>query len=192
MRSVVIPRGAHSFVGGPTVDAVAQISRAGSPVTLTMGSHSTYSVEFRGLRLHDEQSDILAALYSWFSSASRGLPFQFALDTDKRTATTLTAPATSAVLAVADETGFVANDVVYLEDATDRAKFEYAVVASTGTNVVTLDFEGTWDYVTGSVLRHFEYFPNCVLVNPSPPAIHRNADRGGYLWDVLFGFRTVT
>ena len=130
-------------------------------------------------------------LTQFLSHADRGGGSKFLLDSGNTLDTTISTNATqgAASVSVNDTTSLAAGDWILLEDSDDPTKYESQRVASVGASSVTVEDTLAYGFVSGSVCRHLEYFPACI-VTETPELIEREGGRGiGF--EFSLEFRTV-
>jgi hypothetical protein len=106
-------------------------------------------------------------LLGWWSWASQGFPFSFAIDTGNAANTTLDGAAAGGqkVIPLASTTGFSAGDVCLIRSST-RFNFEGVTIdsVSAGTSVTTVE-NIQHDYASGDIFRHLEYLPSVLILD---------------------------
>jgi len=142
----------------------------------------------------EKSSTFYFTLLSQFKShADRGGRFLFSMDVNDTLDTTNdVAPAQGdVVVSVNDTTSAAAGDWVLLEDLADPTKWESNKIASVGASSITFEDGIAWSYSVGSVVRHLEHFPTCVLTPKGEVDMKEKKGGEGIAWDVAFKFRTV-
>jgi hypothetical protein len=189
---------AHSFSlleGGVSVDRAQAFTKGGKTTAVVHDAWHQYTVEMEGFG--PEKSSNYASWFSWLTSwwshASAGGTFSFALNSDKAAATTCTGSVaeTATSLTAVSTSGFAANDWVFLESATDPTCNCRRRVTSISGGTVSFATTIGQPLPTGSVLRHSEYFPSVVCLDDDAPFKERRGGKGANLWDLKMKIRTV-
>ena len=176
--------------GWPVMDTSQSISVGGKAVSVVHDAWHEYDVEVRALNISDDSQH--SRISAWLSHAQGGGEFGFVVNSDEDEASTLSGVevAGQTVLSVTDTTGFAAADWVYLEDADDPTVFQRVKILTVDSGVqVTIEEALDHSFASGSVFRHAENFPACVLLKHD--FRERPGGKGANLWDLKFRFRTV-
>jgi hypothetical protein len=111
------------------------------------------------------------ALVAWWSWASRGKQYAFALDRDKTVNTTLVnaEAAGSTVIELTSVTGVAAG--YYQIISADRTNREIVQVQSVGGGAATLAAGTKLGYAAGDTFRDVDYWPKCVSADDERPFV---------------------
>jgi hypothetical protein len=183
-------RGFSKLSGGTEGQGALHVSRSGVAYRQLWDTFQRFDVELNALR-PTSAPDLFEALSAWWSHCLAGGEFAFALDADQAASTTLASSAAqgAVALAVVSGAGIAGGDWVWIEQT--PAKFQKARVRSVASNTVTLYEPLPRGYASGSIVRHAEYWPTCVVLDAADPLVERDAERGANVWDLRFSFRTV-
>ena len=191
-----ISRNPRVFGGRYFTSGNTSVSEQGGHFTQAFDSFAQYEVQIPAITYprDDGQTaeELLASLHVWLSHVGQGGTFALALDSDKDDETTLTVATvqTDTSLTVASISGFASGDWIYLEDVDDPTKWCETRITSAPTGSTIPIRRKEWGMGIGSIVRHKDYFPKCVVVG-QPEFRERDAGNGAYLWDLSFTFRTV-
>lgn len=183
--------------GDIELEGQTQISIGRAAVRINRGSFARYRVEIRAIERDATEGGVYpyGMLSSFMSHAQGGGEFQFAHDSAKTFNGTLSgaeAKGQTVLSVTPDPTVLVVvGDWIYLEHVTDQTKFEKRKVAARDVTTITVEDPITWSFPTASIVRHWEYFPKCVLVDGSYELRERPAGQGPNLWDLQFSFETT-
>lgn len=189
------PRPLYRFTGFRVTDKATAISKGGVSVSTIYDTWDEYDLELRAFG-PDTSASFYSLLTSWWSHASRGGEFAFAVDGDDVADTTLSAAATQGdtTVSVNSTASMAADDWLVFEDANDYAKHERRKISSISGAVVTLADALSYGFSAASTVRHAEYFPKCI-VSPQQqggtPLTERTGGNGANLWDLSVTIRTV-
>lgn len=106
-------------------------------------------------------------LLGWWSWASQGQAFSFAMDTNEDSETTLdgAAAAGQKVIPVTSTSGFTAGDICLVRSA-NRFLFEAITIDSVSAGVsVTAVANLKNSYESGDTFRHLQYFPSALILD---------------------------
>ena len=166
------------------------ITDGGNPYTVNFDQFIEYQCEFLRVQRSASVSN-WGSIASMAAHISSGAEFVVEKDSDNvsdTTSSSLVAQSAN-LIPVASTTGFASGEIVYVEDADDPTKFEINECSGTSGGV-QLTNGIQYSYVSGSIVRHFEYFPKCVALKPARFK-ERAAGQGSEVWDLDFTFRTV-
>lgn len=191
-QSLTFPRMVSMYQGGRSVDGATSVSLGGVAVSVIHDVYDDFQIELKGFGPTNDPT-FFAQLWSWWSHASRGGEFAFALDGANTLDTTTSAASTQGdtTLSVASTSSLAVSDWVTLEDVDDPTKTERRQVSAISGADVGLTPTISYSFGSGSLMRHAEYLPACVTAGKRRPFQERDAGRGGRLWDLQLGLRTV-
>jgi len=182
----------EEFRGEPVRIGSTQVSHSGQAVSVFHSQITVYSVRFIPLTLPGTDLDFYARLWQFIAHAKAGGQFSFAVDSAKDSATTLSAQAAAGAtsLTVVATTGMSVGDVLYIEHLTDTSKWEKNVINAL-PGAITLEQAVVETYPASSIVRHHEYFPTCVITDPSGMLLEKQAGQGANRYDFAFSFAAV-
>ncbi len=191
-----ISRNPRVFSGRYRTVGNSSVTEQGAHFTQSFDSYALYRCEIPSILYprSDGQvaEEVLASIHVWLSHVGQGGTFSLALDSDNDDETTLTVATvqTDTSLTVASISGFALGDWIYLEHADDPTKWCETRITSAPTGSTIPIRRKEWSMPIGSIVRHKDYFPKCVVVG-DPFFEERAAGGGAFRWDLAFTFRTV-
>lgn len=186
-------RGVNQFSGGVEYDGILHISRGGIPYRVSWDTWHQYRVELRGVK-PAVRPLFFERVWAFWSHCLGGGSFSLALDSDLTGSATLPSGAAQNTLALtlSSSAGFGGGDWVFIEDAVDRTRFLRAQLRTVpNSSSLALMNPLSCSFSAGSVIRHAEFFPRCILLSNENPFTERDADRGAGVWDLKLVLRTV-
>ena len=189
------PRPPHKFAGFRLTDRATQISAGGKAVSTIYDTWDEFELELRAFG-PESQPAFFAALTSWWSHASQGGEFAFALDADKSTDTTLSSAASQGdtTVSVNSTASVSVGDWLLIEDPSNYGKYERRKVSAISGADIGLTVGVSYGFAAASVVRHADYLPACIVPTgnrDSAPFAERTGARGANLWDMRVTIRTV-
>ena len=183
--------GLRKFAGDFKSETSTSVTTGGNAYTQVLDAWIEYDVEFLRMQRSADVS-LWSEIARFVSHATQGGAFSFTLDDAYNESTTTTGAVAQGdtTLALTSTSGFAAGDVVYIEDADDPSRWECNEINNPATTTVINGL--MYSYPAGSIVRHFEHFPQCVVVGrKGVEFVERAAGQGSTVYDLTLQFRTV-
>lgn len=144
-----------------------------------------YGIQEMAIDLYITEDNYRSAV-AWWAWARQGKTFAFANSASNTGNTTLDGAfsASSTSISVASASSFSANDTVLIRSASSDDTFELAKISAISSSAVTLTSGLIYDYKTGSIFRHSDYWGSCLVIDKT--FAPKQTDAGWYKHTIRF------
>jgi len=161
------------------VDRALAISMGRRPVSVVHSAYATMEIEF-GPFERENEAEFFEQAWAWSSHAMAGgifaVTFDSALQASALTTVETTHNATS--ISVPSTTFLAGQQVIFIDPDDDWLTAVATILSIPDPTHVNLARQIGFVFRVGSVMRHVEYFPQCVLMETKAPFKEQKASDG--------------